>query len=230
MNKVLVVDDDIFLASSISTLLKKRGIASDIACSLDQAYQKLQQHRYEIVVLDRLLGTDDGAELISYIKEVSYSTKVMILSRLTRLEERLGGLRLGADEYLPKPCCSEEILIRLEHLMIMEKRTPTKYLTAGEMKLDPVTGKLIIGSRQQLLRRREAEILSCLLRNKNTVVTRNRLIETVWGTAEAPTETTIDVYVRRIRLIIKNQGLIKTIRGYGYMLSDRPKQKVFYTY
>jgi two-component system OmpR family response regulator len=177
-----------------------------------------------------MLGREDGTELIGYLKEVSYPTKVMILSRLNQLEVKLGGLRLGADEYLAKPCCSEEILVRLEHLMIMEKRTPSKFLSAGDLKLDPLTGKLLLGNRQLMLRRREAEILGCLLRHKNTVVTRRQLIENVWGTAEAPTETTVDVYIRRIRLIIKNNHLIKTIRGFGYMLSDRPKRSIFYDY
>lgn len=230
VNKVLVVDDDIFLANSISSLLKKRGIDSDLATSLEQAYRKLSMSRYEVIVLDRMLGRDDGFELISYIKEVSYSTKIMVLSQLSRLDEKLGGLKLGADEYLPKPCCSEEILLRLEHLMIMEKRTQAKYLIAGNIKLEPMTGKLLIEDRQILLRRREADILVCLLKNKNTIVTRTRLIEIVWGTSIAPTETTVDVYIRRLRLIIKKPGLIRTIRGFGYMLNDHQSPVTFYNY
>ncbi len=220
VNKVLVVDDDIFLANSISSLLKKNGIDSEIACNLEQAYHKLDRSRYEIVILDRKLGPDDGTELIEYLREVSFPTKIMILSQLNRLEEKLGGLRLGADEYLAKPCCGEEILIRLEHLMVMEKRTKDKYLSLGNLKLDPLTGQLIIGHRQVQIRRREAQILTCLLRNKNCVVTRNKLIQTVWGSAESPTETSVDVYIRRIRLITKNNLTIKTVRGFGYMLID----------
>lgn len=201
-----------------------------MACSLDQAYQRLEKSRYEIVVLDRMLGKEDGIELIKYIKETSYSTKVMVVSQLNQLEEKLGGLRLGADEYLPKPYCCEELLIRLEHLMIMEKRTQEHFLTVGSIKLNPQTGKLLISNKPTLLRKREAEILVCLMKHKNTIVTRSQLIESVWGTSENPTETTIDVYVRRLRLIIKNPNMIKTIRGFGYMLNDRPQPISFYNY
>lgn len=222
MKKLLVVEDN----QQLQVLLKQ-SLAGQYsvtqAYSLAAAYQNLETTKFELVMIDRVLPDGDGIELIEYLADYSYPTKVLALTTKADVQDRVQGLESGADDYLAKPFNLGELKLRIQKLFNMEKQVVTEKLTLGKLEFDPTTGSIRISdSKLVQLRKRESQILYCLIRYKNQVVTRQMLVDTVWaGEVEYPAISTLDVYVRRLRVILKEYSRhIKTIRGFGYMASD----------
>lgn len=222
MAQILVVENDARLAKAIKDALVQIHHQVTLTPTANRAYQLLAQTNFELVLLDRMLDDGDGFELATWLVSTSPATKLIFLTQKGELPDRLQGLRAGADDYLAKPFDLMELQLKLQKLLQMEKQVRYDYVQAGEILLYPETGALLIADRPRQLRRRESEILRCLLKFRGRIVTRETLIEHVWKTEKnIPTHTTLDVYIRRLRLHLGPQAsLIKTIRGYGYLIQD----------
>jgi two-component system response regulator TctD len=221
MKKILLVEDDLQLQQLLKSSFEKLYITSQ-ARSLEMAYAELEKSKYDLVLVDRGLPDGDGLELIEYLHDTHYQTKVLALTTKAQLQDRVEGLEQGADEYLSKPFGLAEVKLRIDKLLRIDKKINTTVLTLGTYEFIPTMGVLKINEREVTFRKREAQIFECLLRYKNQVVGRETIIADVWAGEDLyPTETTLDVYIRRIRVLLGSQSsLIKTIRGFGYKLME----------
>jgi DNA-binding response OmpR family regulator len=219
---ILIVEDDRMLAEQIAAVLSALNSKVVAVHSLVAAYEQLEHSVPDVIILDRMLGDGDGIELLEYVVENELPTRVLVLSRLSDVTQRILGLERGADDYLPKPFARTELLLKTKLLLSRNKDICNTALKLGPVLLDPQTGELKIGAYVHIFRKREAEIFACLLRYKNQVLSREKIISQVWGmTTEIPTHSTLDVYIRRIRMALgEYQYLLETIRGFGYRASE----------
>lgn len=219
MKNILIVENDKTLASTLSNHLKNKGYFTNISSTVDNAVQELENFSYDLVILDRILDDGDGLEVSEFINDFSFQVKVIILSELSEVKDRIKGLEKGADDYLAKPFSLTELSIKVQKLLNTLKTQNIEKLTLGNISIVPETGELVINGKIQLIRKKEAQLLSCLIRHKNQVLSRNKIMDYVWsGCYEMPTQSTLDVYIRRIRVKLgKYNHKIKTVRGFGYM-------------
>ena len=219
MQQILLIEDDANLQYLIAHALSREYQISQ-ASSLNQAYQLLDEKQFDLVLVDRILPDGDALEIISYLHDSHYTTKVIALSQLFSVSERIRGLENGADDYLGKPFSLGELRLKITKALLYEKRKNQDIYSVQNLTFNPQSGVVKIKDDQVRLRRREAQILACLFRYKNRTVTREMLIDEVWSLKDVvPTQTTLDVYIRRIRLLLKDYGkLIVTRRGFGYSL------------
>lgn len=220
MFRVLVVEDDLQLCRQLQLLLEQEYRVST-AHTLVDAETLLDEKRFDLVLLDRLVHDGDAIELLPYIRDCSPSTRIILMSNRNEVQERIKGLSEGADDYVPKPLMAQEVILRIRRLLQFERVPESNWLQAGAIRFNRATGETYSGKLLVHLRPREAAILSCLLRFKNRVVTRESIINHVWGTSEAPSNTTLDVYLRRLRIMLgEASSHIRTVRGFGYLIQD----------
>lgn len=221
MIDILIVEDNLYLANTIQIALRNESISADLAARIKTAYQKLDQKHYEVVIVDRILPDGDGLELIELIANDFEDTKTIIISQNYEVEDRVMGLETGADAYISKPFSLKELLFKLDKVRLLKKNHSTVQLQCGSINLYPDEGVLMINGQRIQVRKKECMLLACLLRNKNRVVSRETIIKNVWGIEETPTKSTIDVYIKRVRNLLKNYNYIDTVRGYGYVIRDQ---------
>lgn len=221
MKKILIIEDDPTLQKSLQSLLSQH-YSCETASSLQESFSLIDAKKYELVIVDRMLPDGDGLEVIEYLHDSFYQTKVLALTHQSAVDDRIHGLEQGADEYLAKPFSFTELKLKVKKLLWMEKLKIASLLKAGSLEFNPETGIIFIENTQVRLRKKEAEIFRCLLRYKNQVVSRDMIIDDVWAGSELiPSETTLDVYIRRIRVLLKEyHRIITTVRGFGYCLKD----------
>lgn len=219
---ILVVENDLTLCKSLSTHCSKKGYIVTTAANLASAYTAIDTTRFDLAIIDRGLDDGDGIEIVEYLHDSSPNTKILVCSKLGENLDRIHALSQGADSCLAKPFTFVELSLKIERLLSLERTLTNTTLIAGRLSLTPDSGCVSIDNNRFYLRKRECEVLSCLLKHKNQVVSRDRLISAIWGPVDAtPEYGTLDVYVRRIRMQLKSYGsCIKTIRGYGYQVSE----------
>jgi len=219
MKNILIVENNKILAQTLSSNLKSIGYFTQICSSVESAINELESYSYDLVILDRVLDDGDGIEVAEFINDFSYQVKVLMLSELSNTKQRIKGLENGADDYIAKPFSLTELNIKVKKLLNTQKIKEVEKLTLGTLSLLPETGELSINGKTQLIRKKESQLLCCLMRHKNQVISRNKIIDIVWsGSYELPTQSTLDVYVRRLRIRLgKYKSYIKTVRGFGYM-------------
>lgn len=227
MKKVLILEDNFELNRCLAQVVSSQGLSTIQAYSLSECYQLMETAQIELFILDRKLPDGDSIELVEYICESYPQSKVLFLSQLSDVSDRISAYKLGADDYLAKPFSLKEVSLKIAILLHRSKTKSSELLSAGNIRLDPNTFELHISELKIQLRKKEAEILACLIRHRNAVVTRATVISHVWGYDDfIPTNTTLDVYIRKIRLQIKKSNTrIKTIRATGYVLAETSKGK-----
>lgn len=221
MSNILIVENDKSLQKMIAEYFRAKNYHCETSETVEDACDKLEAKDYDLIILDRILDDGDGIEVVEYINDFNYKTRVIILSEKSKVDEKIAGLENGADDYLAKPFSISELYLRVKNLLDKQKVKQTKSITIGNVKIFPKSGEVIINEKRLTMRKKEMQILACLFKHKNQVVSRKMIIDDVWsGGADIPTHTTLDVYIRRIRIFLQSEKrLIKTIRGFGYMAS-----------
>ncbi|MDQ6750784.1 MAG: response regulator transcription factor [Actinomycetota bacterium] len=218
--RVLVVDDDEEIAQALQRSLRLEGydvrVAADGVAALDHAHAFLP----DLVLLDLGLPKLDG---IDVAKELRRRDDVAILMLTARdgLEHRVRGLDTGADDYLVKPFERQELLARMRALLRRRPPRGSAPLVVGDLQLNPDTHEVTRGGRPVELTQREFELLEYLMRNERIVVSRQRLLDEVWGYDPFSITNTIEVFVSNLRRKLEADGeprLLHTIRGAGYVL------------
>lgn len=219
MKQILIVENDTVLATTLSDHLKRKDFHCVTCDSVQKAIYELENFSYDLIILDRILTDGDGIEVAEFIADFSYQTKVLILSELANHTERVKGLEKGADDYLAKPFSLTELTLKVNKLLHTHKIKTIEKLTLGNISITPETGELYLNGKIKQIRKKEIQLLACLIRHKNQVVSREKIIDIVWsGSYDLPTQSTLDVYIRRLRITLgKSKTLIKTVRGFGYM-------------
>jgi two-component system, OmpR family, response regulator len=223
--KILVVEDDAEAAAYLVKALGEAGHVADHARDGLTGYGMAEEGGYDCLIVDRMIPKMDGLTMVGGLREQGLQTPVIILSALGQVDDRVKGLRAGADDYLPKPYAFSELLARVEVLAKRKGATQaadTSY-SVGDLKLDRLSHKVSRAGEDIPLQPREFRLLEYLMRNAGKVVTRTMLLEQVWDYHFDPGTNVIDVHISRLRgKIDKGQArpLLHTIRGAGYMIRD----------
>ena len=219
--RVLVIEDDQSVANFIKKGLSEAGHTADVANDGRDGLFMATTESYDVIVLDRMLPNVDGVAILNALRASDITTATLILSAKNKVEDKVKGLRSGADDYLTKPFAFEELLARLEILVSRkqsgEKRT-TK-LSAWDLELDLLSREVTRGQQTIELQSREFRLLEYLLNHKGQVVTRTMLLEHVWEYHFDPQTNVIDVHISRLRQKIDkghDKPVIETVRGAGY--------------
>ncbi len=217
---MLVVEDDDAIAQVLQRSLRMEGydvrIADDGVIALDQAHAFLP----DLVILDLGLPRMDGIEVARRLRE-SDDVPILMLTARDAVESRVEGLDAGADDYLVKPFERQELLARLRALLRRRPPRGQAALNVGDLELNPDTHEVSRGDRQLELTQREFELLEYLMRNERIVISRQRLLDEVWGYDPFSMTNTIEVFVSNLRRKLEAGGeprLLHTIRGAGYVL------------
>ena len=218
--RVLVVEDDTDIAGVLRRSLDKEGydvrVADDGQAALDQA----GDFEPDAVVLDLGLPKLDGVEVCRRLRDGG-DVPILILTARDALDARVAGLDSGADDYLVKPFEREELLARLRALLRRRPPRGSAFLVVGDLRLNPGTREAYRGERELELTAREFELLEHLMRNERIVVSRQALLDEVWGYHPFAETNTVDVFISNVRRKLEQGGeprLLHTVRGAGYVL------------
>jgi len=220
-HQILILENDPSLTSNLSQVFVPYFWHVTVAVTLKNAYQVVTTQDFEAAIVDRVLSDGDGLEFIAYLRDWYPGIKILCLSSRGEVTERIKGFTQGADDYLPKPFATQELIWRIKSLLNKQKISDAPCLEHQTFKFYPENGTFLGQKRKVILRRRENQLLLFLLRHKGQVVTRRMLMDALWpGDQELPMQTTLDVYIRRLRQRLPEYpSLIKTVRGYGYSIS-----------
>jgi two-component system OmpR family response regulator len=219
--RVLVVEDEVELASLIRKGLREEGLLADVAIKGEDALWMAGATPYDVIVLDVMLPGIDGFETCRRLREDGVRTPIVMLTARDAVEDRIEGLDTGADDYLPKPFDFGELLARLRALA---RRGPTErdtVLRVGDLELDPATRRVRRGERDIPLSTKEFQLLEVFMRHPGEVLSRYQLLEGAWDMGYEHRSNVIDVYVRYLRdKVDRPFGLdtIETVRGAGYRM------------
>ena len=218
--RVLVVEDDDAIAQVLQRSLRMEGyevrIAGDGVTALDEAHAFLP----DLVILDLGLPRLDGLEVAKLLRRTD-DVPILVLTAREGVESRVEGLDAGADDYLVKPFERQELLARLRALLRRRPPRGQATLAMGDLKLNPDTHEVTRNGRSVDLTQREFELLEYLMRNERIVISRQRLLDEVWGYDPFSMTNTIEVFVSNLRRKLEAGGeprLLHTIRGAGYVL------------
>jgi len=222
--RILLVEDEVRLTEALVCLLEKKGIQVDVANDGTEGLLYAQKPIYDVIVLDIMLPGINGLDILKTIRREGSKIPVLLLTAKDTVEDRVTGLDLGADDYLPKPFATEELLARIRSLA---RRVWTGFCSAklslGNVSLDINSLALTVFDQTCYLSVKEAQLLELLLRNPGRAFSREQLIDRVWGYDADILTSNVEFYVHHLRRKMgKNAGVeIRTIRNVGYMLKER---------
>jgi two-component system OmpR family response regulator len=224
LSKILLVEDDPRVAGFVRRGLEAEGYAVDHARTGEDALELAGRTPYRLVILDRMLPGIDGIEVCRRLRAQKYDAGILMLTAKDAVRDRVEGLKTGADDYLTKPFAFDELIARIEALLRRSPQAaPDPTLRVGDLVLDPDMKQVRRGGREVVLTAKEFTLLTYLMENAGTVISRQRLLSNIWGLSFDPNTKVVDVYIRYLRQKIEGEGeppLIKTVRGFGYMLID----------
>ena len=219
--RILVVEDELKMASLLRRGLIEEGHAVDIARTGDDALWMAQAADYDALVLDLMLPTIDGLEVCRRLRANGVWSPVLMLTARDGVEDRVAGLDAGADDYLPKPFSFAELLARLRALMRRGAGERPTVLEVDDLRLDPATHQVWRGDAEVELSGKEFALLETFMRRPGQVLTRDQLLEHVWDYGYENRSNIVDVYVRYLREKVDRpfeRESIETVRGVGYRL------------
>jgi DNA-binding response OmpR family regulator len=219
--RILVVEDARRLAGIIKRGLLEQGYAVDNAFDGEEAEYMAETTLFDLIILDVMLPKKDGVAVCRDLRAKGVNIPILILTAKDSVEDKVTGLDSGADDYLVKPFAFAELMARIRALLRREVLPKTQKLQVGGLSLDPLSREVWRAGRRIELTAKEYAILEYFMSRPNAVVTRTMLGENVWDYEFDGISNIIDVYVRRIRRKIDEEGqasLIQTVRGAGYRL------------
>lgn len=220
--KVLLIEDEKLIANAVKQVLKKDHYLVDLAFDGQDGLDNALTGQYDVIVLDILLPEMDGLTVLRQIRLAHITTPVIMLTAKSETTDKIRGLDLGADDYLAKPFEVEELLARIRALSRRQPQINAGFeLSFGNCMLDTQRLTLLQGALQANLTIKEAQILELLIINRNIVVSKERMIEKIWGyetdTVDGNVETQVSLLRKKMRKVQSNMT-VKAIRGTGYVL------------
>ena len=219
--RVLIVEDELRMASLIRRGLTNEGLAADVAARGADALWMAEAHDYDAVLLDVMLPDIDGFEVCRRLRSAGVWAPVLMLTARDSVEDRVAGLDSGADDYLVKPFSFAELLARLRALARRSDGERPAVLVVDDLRLDPATRDVTRGSTPIQLTAKEFALLETFMRRAGEVLSRLHLLEHAWDFAYDNRSNIVDVYVRRLRRKIDEpfeRHSLETVRGAGYRL------------
>jgi DNA-binding response OmpR family regulator len=218
--RVLVIEDAPRLANTIAEGLRDQGIAVDVAYDGNEAAGRLRLNPYDVVVLDRDLPGIHGDTLCQMISESDQPAMILMLTAASAPDERVAGLSLGADDYLPKPFHFPELVLRVRALVRRKSTAHSRTLRAAGIELDPTTGMVIRNRCTITLTAKESAVLEALLRASPSGLSAERLLEQAWDENADAFTNTVRVTVGRLRRKLGQPPVIRTTPGIGYRIEN----------
>jgi DNA-binding response OmpR family regulator len=220
--RVLVIEDDAEITDALRRSLRHEGYQVRTAGDGVEALDAAAEFIPDLVVLDLGLPRLDGIEVCRQLR-ADGDVPILILTARIETDDRVTGLDSGADDYLVKPFERQEFLARIRALLRRRPPRGSASLAVGDLKLNPDTREVLRGEREIELTNREFELLEYLMRNERLVVSRERLLDEVWGYDPMAATNTIDVFISNLRRKLESGGeprLLHTKRGAGYVLKE----------
>ncbi|MCK9926710.1 response regulator transcription factor [Frankia sp. Mgl5] len=218
--RVLVVEDFEILARALGTGLRREGMAVDVVLDGADALDHLAVTRYDVVVLDRDLPGVHGDEVCRRIAAAHSASRVLMLTAASTVKQRVDGLGLGADDYLPKPFDFAELVARVRALGRRPAVALPLILESGDLTLDPTRRVASRAGRRLDLSPKEFAVLQCLLSSAGRLLSAEELLERVWDETADPFTTAVKTTIRRLRAKLGDPPVIHTVREGGYRLGE----------
>jgi DNA-binding response OmpR family regulator len=223
MARVLLVEDEATLGVTLQEGLERAQHTVDLAQDGEDALDYVRVGSYDVIVLDVMLPKLDGFGVCRQLRSDGVRTPILMLTARDSVDDRIAGLDSGADDYLVKPFAFGELLARIRALLRRDAPSRDATLRVADLTLDPAAQRIEWSGRPLDLTAREYRILDVLMRRPNWIVSRESLIESVWGYDFTDTSNLVEVYVGRIRRKLTEVGapaMIQTVRGAGYRLRE----------
>ena len=235
---IIVIEDDVRVADFLDRGLRAEGYSvclarngpDGLAMVRDAAFKKTTGSPSTVVLLDVMLPGMNGLDVCQNLRADGVSTPILMLTALGSLEDRVSGLRLGADDYLAKPFAFEELLARIQALMRRSgsiSKPAEQQLKFADLILDRERWRVTRAGKLIALSAKELALLELFMSTPGRVFSRERILATVWGVNEDPLTNIVDVYIRRLRAKIDDghaQALIHTVRGLGYRMDSASEE------
>ena len=221
--KILVVEDEPSLRELIQKSLEKERFVVEVAPDLFSAIDKVEVYDYDCILLDIMLPDGSGLEVLTRLKELRKKENVIIISAKDSLDDKILGLELGADDYLPKPFHLAELTARIKSVLRRRHRNGEHYIACGNVRVQPDSFQAWVGDKQLELSRKEYDILHYFMNRPNRMVNKNLLAESVWGDHIDQVDNFDFIYaqIKNLRKKLKDAGAtveIKAVYGLGYKL------------
>lgn len=223
--KILYVEDEVFLGKIVKETLESRGfhvIMESDGANVLQLFKKMQP---DICILDVMLPNKNGFELADEIRKESENIPLIFLTAKTQTEDVIKGFRSGGNDYIRKPFSIEELIVRIEHALRVNKAEPSgailsDILPFGGYELNLKRQTLVLNNTERKLSYRETELLKFLWQNRNNIIDRKKLLHAIWGNDSFFNSRNLDVYITKLRSYLKEDVSIEilTIKGVGYRL------------
>jgi two-component system, OmpR family, response regulator len=223
--RILLAEDDVRIASFLTRGLRSEGYAVEHTRDGRHALDAALSGTFELLILDRLLPGMEGLEVCRNLRGQGNQTRVLMLTAKDALQDKVEGLKGGADDYVTKPFALDELLARIEALLRRPEGEPrdSAVLEVGELRLDFAGKAAFRKDRRLALTAKEFALLAYLMENADRVVSRSRLLSSVWGRNFDTGTKVVEVYIRYLRRKVDEgeaRQLIRTVRGFGYMISS----------
>jgi DNA-binding response OmpR family regulator len=217
---ILVVEDDVELARQIASALTETGHDPTVVHDGERGLVKTKATPFDLIVLDIILPGMDGFEVLRHLRAQHLASRVLMLTARGEVKDRVTGLQLGADDYLPKPFAMGELVARVNALGRRYPEEPTLKFRVGDLTLDLASHEVHRGARPIHLSARELMLLKVLMREPGRVFTRTELCERVWEHPHEYDTKLVEVFIGRLRRKISDPPLIHTVRHVGYTIHE----------
>src|SRR5580693_1341338 len=216
--RVLVAEDHERLARAVAAGLRRHGMTVDVALDGDDALARLSSSRYDVVVLDRDLPGTHGDQICRALAAERSESRVLMLTAASSVKDRVEGLGLGADDYLPKPFDFTELVARVQALARRPGAPPPSGLGYRDLSMDPARRTATRAGRRLALNPKEFAVLECLLKADGRPVPARELLQRAWDEAADPVTTTVKTTIGRLRAKLGDPPVIETVRDGGYRI------------
>lgn len=223
MVRILIIEDEMSLADLIKERLEKEKYIVDTICDGEEGLYNALSNAYDLIILDVMLPSMDGFTILKNIKEKEITSKVIILTAKSMIEDKLNGLKSGANDYVTKPFHIEELVARVNNLLRNDEKGIRDYIEAGDLKLNIKKSSLLCTTTNESIDIvcKEFLLLEYLMNNKNQIISKEQIYNKVWGIDNEIESNNLEAYLSFIRKKIKIIGSkvsIKSVRGLGYKL------------
>ncbi len=223
---ILVVEDELLMRRTLQNLLQGEGFAVTTVGTMTEALGEVNRRGYDLILLDLILPDGDGIECCGRIRE-RHRMPIVILSTRRQLEDRVAGLETGADDYIVKPFEPAEVVARVKAQLRRSQQLSTnnghEIIRAGRLTIDPSLQDALVDGRPAGLTQKEFQLVQLLAARAGKAVSRDFLIDHLWGEDELGSDKNVAVYIRRIRQKIERDPddpeILLTVRGYGYRVA-----------
>jgi DNA-binding response OmpR family regulator len=220
--QILVVEDEPRMAGLLRRTLEEEGHQVVVVSDGQQGFEIARNSPFDAVVLDIMLPGMDGISVARKLRECRNNTPVLLLTARDAPADVVKGLDSGADDYLTKPFSIDILLARLRAISRRGAVPRPVYLEVADVRLDPASRQVTRGDKLLNLTAREYKLLELFMRNRGRAISRDKILESVWGFSTEVTGNNVEVFVRQLRLKVDTSEpkLIHTVRGFGYMMRE----------